>query len=80
MTTDRERTKERGEAPPAEDRLTLSPERAFVVQFRAGTQVDEGPFVGRVEHVRSGQAVRFESREELLAFIARLLARRGRSR
>jgi len=74
---DRQRKGQRGLAASAEDRQALSPERAFVVQFRAGTQVDQGPFAGRVEHVRSGQAVRFESREELLAFIARLLARRG---
>jgi hypothetical protein len=49
--------------------VALSPERAFVVQFR-------GPSAGRVEHVRSGEAARFESREELLAFIDRVLATR----
>jgi len=33
-----------------------------------------------VEHVRSGEAVRFDSQHELLAFIARLLASREERR
>ena len=52
----------------------LSPHRAFVVQFRAETAVEQGRFVGRVEHVVSGQAAHFASLEELLAFMARVLA------
>src|SRR5947207_4354711 len=51
----------------------LSPHRAFVVQFRVETEVEQGRFVGRVEHVVSGQATRFHSLEELLAFIQRVL-------
>ena len=51
----------------------LSPHRAFVVQFRAETAVEQGRFVGRVEHVVSGQAAHFQSVEELLAFIGRVL-------
>ena len=51
----------------------LSPHRAFVVQFRVETDVERGRFVGRVEHVVSGQATRFHSLEELLAFIQRVL-------
>ena len=51
----------------------LSPHRAFVVQFRAETDVEQGRFVGRVEHVVSGQAAHFASLEELLAFIGRVL-------
>lgn len=51
----------------------LLPEWAFVVQFRATTQVAQGQLVGRVEHVVSGQAARFGSSEELLAFITRVL-------
>ena len=51
----------------------LSPHRAFVVQFRAETAVQQGRFVGRVEHVVSGQAAHFQSVEELLAFIGRVL-------
>ena len=56
-------------------RSPLSPHRAFVVQFRAETAVEQGRFAGRVEHVVSGQAGQFASLEELLAFIARVLAR-----
>ena len=51
----------------------LSPHRAFVVQFRAETAVEQGRFVGRVEHVVSGQAAHFASLEELLAFMGRVL-------
>ena len=51
----------------------LSPHRAFVVQFRAETEVEQGRFVGRIEHVVSGRATHFASLEELLAFIARVL-------
>ena len=51
----------------------LSPHRAFVVQFRAETEVGQGRFAGRVEHVVSRQATHFHSLEELLAFIARVL-------
>jgi len=57
----------------AAERSPLSPHRAFVVQFRAETVVEQGRFVGRVEHVVSGQAAHFQSVEELLAFIGRVL-------
>ena len=58
----------------AAERSPLSPHRAFVVQFRAETAVEQGRFVGRVEHVVTGQAVQFQSLEKLLAFIARVLS------
>jgi hypothetical protein len=69
----------------AEKELSLSPHRAFVVQFRAETDVAEGRVAGRVEHVVSGQATHFASLDELLTFIARVLAKvrappRGRPR
>ena len=50
----------------------LSPERAFVVQFRSGS--GPGRFAGRVEHMPSARATHFGSVEELLAFITRILA------
>jgi hypothetical protein len=59
--------------PPSEDPSALSPHRAFVVQFRAETAVEHGRCTGRVEHVVSGQATHFDSMEELVAFIARIL-------
>ena len=52
---------------------TLPTHLAFVVQFAAETVGEPGQFVGRVEHVVSGQAQRFHTREELLAFLMRVL-------
>ena len=60
--------------PPSEDPSSLSPYRAFVVQFRAETEVEHGCCTGRVEHVVSGQATHFDSLEGLLGFIAQVLA------
>jgi hypothetical protein len=51
----------------------LSPEHAFVVQFSPATQLDAGPVEGRVEHLISRQATRFQSVEALLTFINRVL-------
>ena len=59
--------------PPADHPSPLSVTRAFVVQFRADTAVEQGPLAGRVEHVASGQAIDFESLETLLAFISGVL-------
>jgi len=47
---------------------------AFVVQFRPETDIEAGRFEGRVEHVASSKATRFHSLDELLAFIASVLA------
>ena len=52
---------------------TLSPRRAFVVQFDADAQVGAGKITGRVEHVVSRRAATFESLELLLAFIDQVL-------
>jgi hypothetical protein len=49
------------------------PEHAFVIQFSPTTQVGVGPVEGRVEHLVSRQATRFQSLEALLAFISRVL-------
>ena len=59
--------------PPADHPAPLSVTRAFVVQLRADTAVEQGHLAGRVEHVVSGQATDFEVLETLLAFIARVL-------
>ena len=52
---------------------SLPTNHAFVVQFRAETELERGRCTGRVEHVVSGQATHFASLEELLAFMARVL-------
>jgi hypothetical protein len=49
----------------------LSVHRSFVVQFRSDG--DGRQLSGRVEHVTSGQATRFASAKELLAFLQRVL-------
>ena len=65
MTTRKDQP-ERSVAPQAE--RALSPARAFVVQFREETDGAAKGFTGRVEHMISGHAARFESAAELLAF------------
>jgi hypothetical protein len=62
---------------PSEPAPPLSPHRAFVVQFRAETDVASRHLVGRVEHVVSGRATTFYTLEDLLAFFACMLAERG---
>jgi hypothetical protein len=52
----------------------LPVQRAFVVQLHATAAIAQGQLAGRVEHVVSGQATHFHTLEELLAFIARVLA------
>ena len=49
--------------------VPLSPQWAFVVQFRA---VPEGPVyaAGRIEHVVSGRTVHFQSLKELTTYLA----------
>lgn len=48
---------------------------ALLVQFRAGTDFDAGPVGGWIDHVASGQTVRFDSATELLLCMAVLLKR-----
>lgn len=52
----------------------LSPQRAFVIQFRGPVEAELGDFAGRVEHIVSGRSTRFYCPEELLAFIERVLS------
>jgi hypothetical protein len=51
----------------------LPTQLAFVVQFAAETAGAQGRFVGRVEHVVSGQVQRFHTLEDLLGFMVRVL-------
>jgi hypothetical protein len=50
---------------------------AFVVQFRAGTDVADGQYDGRLEHVASGRVTHFRSLEELAALLRRWLTDLG---
>jgi hypothetical protein len=57
--------------PPSQPLLPTN--RVFVVQFRATPTGASPSYEGRVEHVVSGQVIRFYSLEELLAFIISVL-------
>jgi len=57
----------------ADEEPALPARWAFVVQFEAGTDPVNGRYAGRVEHVVSGAAARFETLTELLAFVAQVL-------
>ncbi len=46
---------------------------AFVVQFRPDTDIPGGRLSGRVEHIATYRAARFQSLDELLAFMAGVL-------
>jgi hypothetical protein len=59
---------------------TLPSNRAFVVQFRAATDVSSRQCTGRVEHLVSGQATHFESWEHLRGFVERVLISREGTR
>jgi len=47
---------------------------AFVIHFREGTDIEAGRVEGKIEHIASFRAARFQSLDELLAFVARILA------
>ncbi len=60
---------------PDTELAELLPDRAFVVEFRGAGSTDrsEPCLRGRVEHVVSGKAARFESAGELLDFVRDVL-------
>ena len=51
----------------------FAPTRAFVVQFGRETDLDTGRMAGRVEHVVSRRAARFQSVDELLVLMTEVL-------
>ena len=54
--------------------LSLSPQRAFVVQFYERVEGQAESWTGRVEHISSGRATRFQSAEALWTFFTEVLA------
>ena len=58
------------------DRPALPAWKAFVVQFSRDAK-DTASFSGRVEHLNSGRRAHFNSADELLTVLARLLAELG---
>jgi len=65
---------------PPSDQSPLSPHRAFVVQLTENMDAEHGRWAGRAEHVTSGQATRFQSLDELLAFVSRILTAPAKQR
>ena len=57
----------------AKKQPSLPATRAFVVQFHADAQPEQGQFCGRIEHLVSYQSAHFASVEELTAFMVRVL-------
>jgi hypothetical protein len=57
----------------ARNQPSLPSKGAFVVQLHAEASVERGQVYGRVEHITSYQATHFESLEELVGFMARVL-------
>ncbi len=53
---------------------SFAPAQAFVVQFGRETDLDTGRLAGRVEHVVSGKVARFQSVDELMAFMTEVLS------
>jgi hypothetical protein len=51
----------------------LPAERAFVVQLHVEADVGRGRVIGRAVHVVSGRATHFDSLEDLLTFVDRVL-------
>ena len=58
--------------PPSQPSLPTN--RVFVVQYCAQPTEASSSYDGRVEHMVSGQVVRFHSLEELLGFMVSVLA------
>jgi hypothetical protein len=58
---------------PPRNRPSLPTNHAFVVQLQAEAHVEHGEFRGRVEHIVSYQAARFDSLKELAAFMLRVV-------
>ena len=55
--------------------VSLPDSRAFVIQLSDQTDPVARLPIGRIEHIESGLRARFSSREEIWAFIERILAR-----
>ena len=72
-SNDRERTTDTGDAEPAPSTpagaIELPVGRAFLVQLASDCDPAGDGVRGRVEHVRTGEATRFQSLRELVTFM-----------
>ena len=55
-----------------DDRPRYRADHSFVLQFQE--QAGDGQTRGQIEHLKSGRARRFDSSDQLLAFVAEMLA------
>ena len=62
------------DAKAAPEGPELPTDKAFVLQFTRDTQASLDAFAGRLEHLASGRRVRFNTFEEFLAAVGRLLS------
>ena len=71
------RARRSGQRSPASRAVDPAPAlpawKAFVVQLSLETASGGRVFAGRVEHLSSGRRARFDSKQELLAIMDRLL-------
>ena len=58
----------------SKQQVSLPAKRAFVVQVHADAKAEQGQWQGRVEHIVSYRSARFQSIEELLAFMVKVLS------
>lgn len=54
--------------------MSPNADEAFVVRFRQSSNPSPDVVVGRIEHVASGDALRFETFDVMVDFMRRLLA------
>ena len=59
---------------PSKQLPSLPAKRAFFVQIHTDAMVEQGQWQGRVEHLTSYQSQHFQSLEELLAFMVKMLS------
>ena len=69
VARERERDRRKARESPS-----LPVSRSFVVQFTADTAPASRRFRGRIEHIESARSRRFASLEDLVAFVADVLA------
>ena len=60
----------------AKDEVTLPADRAFVLQFKRGTECDGSRYAGRIEHIESGRVELFYSAEEMCAKLKAMLGQK----
>ena len=58
------------------DEVALPSDRAFVLQFKRGTECGGSRYAGRIEHIESGHVEFFYSTEEMCAKLMTILGQK----